>query len=139
MESDLSDGQKMQFIARVLAGEDEMTALCREYEVSRKTGYKWLGRYISEGAAGLAERSHAPLQHGQATSSESAHHPELPVPAVSTIGDWLRREGVAGGDLAAEGFLKATGKTRELLSMSVADRREMRMGQEAFWARQLRR
>ena len=39
---------------------------CREYGVSRKTGYKWLGRYIVEGAAGLAERSHAPLQHGQA-------------------------------------------------------------------------
>jgi len=33
----------MQFIARVLAGEDEMTVLCREYGVSRKTGYKWLG------------------------------------------------------------------------------------------------
>jgi hypothetical protein len=56
----------MQFIARVLAGEDEMTVLCREYGASRKTGYKWLGRYIAEGAAGLAERSHAPLQHGQA-------------------------------------------------------------------------
>ena len=46
--------ERMQFIARVLAGKDEMT------------GHKWLGRYISEGAAGLAERSHAPLQHGQA-------------------------------------------------------------------------
>ena len=58
--------ERMQFIARVLTGEDEMTVLCREYGVSRKTGYKWLGRYIAEGAAGLAERSHAPLQHGQA-------------------------------------------------------------------------
>jgi len=42
--------ERMQFIARGLAGEDEMTVLCREYGVSRKTGYKWLGRYISEGA-----------------------------------------------------------------------------------------
>src|SRR6516164_5012776 len=50
--------ERMQFIARVLAGEDEMTVLCREYGVSRKTGYKWLGRYISEGAAGLVERLH---------------------------------------------------------------------------------
>ena len=49
--------ERMQFIARVFAGEDEMTVLCREYGVSRKTGYKWLGRYISKGAAGLAERS----------------------------------------------------------------------------------
>ena len=58
--------ERMQFIARVLTGEDEMTVLCREYGVSRKTGYKWLGWYISEGAAGLAARSHAPFQHGQA-------------------------------------------------------------------------
>ena len=50
--------ERMQFIARVFAGEDEMTVLCREYGVSRKTGYKWLGRYISKGAAGLVERSH---------------------------------------------------------------------------------
>jgi len=58
--------QRTLFIARVLAGGDEMTALCREYGISRKTGYKWLGRYRSEGAAGLRERSHAPERHGQA-------------------------------------------------------------------------
>jgi len=58
--------ERTQFIARVLAGGDAMTALCREYAISRKTGYKWLGRYRREGAAGLRERSHAPLRHGQA-------------------------------------------------------------------------
>jgi len=112
--------ERLQFIARVLAGEDEMTVLCGEYRVSRKTGYKWLGRYIANGAAGLAERSHAPLQHGQAHEVAVVqavlvlrqrwphwgpkklrvklveHHPELPLPAASTIGEWLRREGVVG-------------------------------------------
>jgi len=112
--------ERTQFIARVLAGEDEMTVLCGEYGVSRKTGYKWLGRYIAEGAAGLAERSHAPVQHSQAHDLAVVqavlglrqrwphwgpkklrvklveHHPELPVPAASTIGEWLRREGVVG-------------------------------------------
>jgi len=58
--------ERTQFIARVLAGEDAMTTLCREYGISRKTGYKWLGRYRCDGAAGLRERSHAPLRHGQA-------------------------------------------------------------------------
>jgi putative transposase len=43
-----------------------MVALCREYGISRKTGYKWLGRYRCEGAAGLRERSPARLRHGQA-------------------------------------------------------------------------
>jgi putative transposase len=112
--------QRTQFIARVLAGGDEMTALCREYWISRKTGYKWLGRYRREGAAGLMERSHAPVQHGQAHDIAvvqavlglrerwrhwgpkklrvklSELHPELAVPAASTIGDWLRREGLVG-------------------------------------------
>ena len=67
-------------------------------------------------------------------------------PIVDGDGHWVEYDPVfsdkmrkAGGDLAAEGFLKAMGKTRELLSMSVADRHEMRMGQQAFWARQLRR
>src|SRR5438128_2744696 len=58
--------ERTQFIARVLAGGDEMTARCREYGISRKTGYKWLGRYRRDGAAGLMERSHAPWRHGQA-------------------------------------------------------------------------
>ena len=58
--------ERTQFIARLLTGEDEMAGLCREYGISRKTGYKWLGRYRCEGAAGLADRSHAPLRHGQA-------------------------------------------------------------------------
>jgi len=67
-------------------------------------------------------------------------------PIVDGDGHWVEYDPVfsdkmrkAGGDLAAEGFLKAMGKARELLSMSVADRHEMRMGQQAFWARQLRR
>jgi putative transposase len=112
--------ERTQFIARVLAGGDEMTGLCREYGISRKTGYKWLGRYRCEGAAGLRERSHAPLRHGQAHDVAVVQavlelrqrwprwgpkklrvklgelHPELPVPAASTIGDWLRREGLIG-------------------------------------------
>ena len=111
--------ERTQFIARVLAGEDEMTTLCREYGISRKTGYKWLGRYRCGGAAGLQERSHAPLRHGQAHDVAvvqavlnlrerwgwgpkklrvklGALHPELAVPAASTIGDWLRCEGLVG-------------------------------------------
>src|SRR6266851_4427868 len=111
--------ERTQFIARVLAGEDAMTTLCREYGISRKTGYKWLGRYRCDGAAGLRERSHAPLRHGQAHDVAvvqavvnlrerwgwgpkklrvklGALHPEFPVPAASTIGDWLRHEGLVG-------------------------------------------
>ena len=39
-----------------------------------------------------------------------------------------------GGDLAADGFLKAMGTTRETAVDAVAERREKRIGQQAFWA-----
>ena len=51
---------RMRMVNALVAEEDSMTALCEEYGVSRKTGYKWLTRFRAQGAAGLAERSHAP-------------------------------------------------------------------------------
>jgi hypothetical protein len=64
-------------------------------------------------------------------------------PIVDGDGHWVEYDPVfsekmrkVGGDLAADGFLKAMGTTRELLSMSVAERRHKRRAQQAFWARQ---
>lgn len=37
-----------------------MTELCRRFQISRKTGYKWVQRFGTEGAAGLADRSRRP-------------------------------------------------------------------------------
>jgi transposase len=37
-----------------------MSELCARYAVSRKTGYKWVGRYDTGGRAALVERSRAP-------------------------------------------------------------------------------
>ena len=51
---------RMRLVNALLADEDSMTALCEEYGVSRKTGYKWLNRFRRQGPAGLAERSRAP-------------------------------------------------------------------------------
>ena len=51
--------ERLQFVADLRRGTEEMAVLCRRYGVSRKTGYKWRDRYAAEGAAGLAARSHA--------------------------------------------------------------------------------
>src|SRR5258708_11947665 len=59
--------ERVSFIADHRTGFWTMTELCERYEVSRKTGYKWLDRYRLEGAAGLMERSRAALVHGRAT------------------------------------------------------------------------
>ena len=55
--------EKLGFVLAWHRGEGPMTALCAAYGISRKTGYKWLGRYREEGLSGLAERSRAPRRH----------------------------------------------------------------------------
>src|SRR4030081_4039487 len=59
--------ERVSFIADQRTGSWTMTELCERYEISRKTGYKWLDRYRLEGAAGLVERSRAARVHGRAT------------------------------------------------------------------------
>jgi putative transposase len=64
--------ERVKFIADHGSGSWTMTELCERYEISRKTGYKWLDRYRLEGPAGLVERSHAPHVHGRATPQHIA-------------------------------------------------------------------
>ena len=52
--------ERLRFIARLLDG-DSMTDVCREFGISRKTGYKLLARYREEGAAALSDRSRRPV------------------------------------------------------------------------------
>jgi transposase InsO family protein len=98
--------------------------LCRRFGVSRSNGYKWLGRQVLEGAAGLAERSRRPHHSPDQTSPElaarvlavRAQHPTwggrkirrvlqnegLAAPAASTITEILRRAGQLAGPGAGE-------------------------------------
>ena len=54
--------ERLKFIARLLDGE-KMAGLCREFGISRKTGYKILGRYNETGLDGLTDRSRRPYRH----------------------------------------------------------------------------
>ena len=54
--------ERLRFVARLLDGES-MTALCEEFGISRKTGYKIYGRYKDDGASGLSDRSRRPQRH----------------------------------------------------------------------------
>jgi transposase InsO family protein/transposase-like protein len=51
---------KVQFIKEVLDKKATISELCREYEISRKTAYKWLTRYKNEGIFGLEDRAKRP-------------------------------------------------------------------------------
>ena len=51
---------RQEFVTLVQQGTVSISELCRRYGVSRKTGYKWLQRARTEGAAGLTDRSRCP-------------------------------------------------------------------------------
>ena len=52
--------EKRLFVADYCRGIFTMAELCQEFGISRKTGYKWLGRFEEEGPAGLDDRSRRP-------------------------------------------------------------------------------
>ena len=49
-----------EFVLRPLEPRTNLAALCREFGVSRKTGYKWLERYKSGGVLALRDLSRRP-------------------------------------------------------------------------------
>jgi transposase/transposase InsO family protein len=51
--------QRAEFAVRLDRGES-MSALCREYGISRPTGYLWTGRFAGEGIIGLDNHSRRP-------------------------------------------------------------------------------
>lgn len=51
---------KREFVMLANQPNANMSQLCRRFDISRPTGYKWLARYQSEGLEGLRERSRRP-------------------------------------------------------------------------------
>jgi transposase InsO family protein len=106
------------FITDFVSGDWTMSELCRRHGISRPTGYAVLHRYVEDGEPGLAPRSHAPQRHPNQTPAEieqmvlslrRAHplwgprplkkiledrNPKLSIPAASTIGSIVDREGL---------------------------------------------
>jgi putative transposase len=54
--------ERLKFIGQLLQG-GKMAALCREFGISRKTGYKILQRHRHCGLEGLTDRSRRPYRH----------------------------------------------------------------------------
>jgi putative transposase len=64
--------ERLKFVARLLDGE-KMAVLYREFEISRKTGYKIYARYKDCGVEGLTDRSRRPYRHAR----QGARGPEF--------------------------------------------------------------
>jgi putative transposase len=109
--------ERLKFIARLLDGE-KMAQLCREFGISRKTGYKILTRYNEIGLEGLTDRSRRPYRHANQLPFQietqivrlkqdkpswgapkirerlSRLYPDVHTPAISTVHAVLDRHGL---------------------------------------------
>lgn len=72
-ESSVID-ERMRFVIRLKDGES-MASLCREFGISRKTGYKILDRYEQCGVEGLSDRARRPHRYAN----------QLPAPVEAAI------------------------------------------------------
>src|ERR1700748_3266703 len=109
--------ERLKFIARLLDGE-KMAVACRDFGISRKTGYKILTRYNEIGLDGLTDRSRRPHRHANQLPTQIETlivrckqdkpnwgapkirerlvrlYPDVHTPAISTVHAVLDRHGL---------------------------------------------
>jgi len=109
--------ERLRFVARLLEGE-KMAQLCREFDISRKTGYKIFERYKNCGLEGLTDRSRRPYRQSNRLPAQIESlivqckreqpswgapkirekirrvHADIALPAVSTVHAVLDRHGL---------------------------------------------
>src|SRR4029450_3765165 len=110
--------ERLRLVIEYQRGEIPMAELCRQAQVSRKTGYKWVERHGEHGVDGLRDRSRAPHVQGRQVAKElvrrivvlkrrrleygpkkllallQAESPDLEWPAPSTISSILAQRGL---------------------------------------------
>ena len=62
--------ERKRFVLKALDPNARMAELCREFGVSRKTGYKWIRRFKENGECGLEDLSRRPANSPSRTSAE---------------------------------------------------------------------
>jgi putative transposase len=109
--------ERLRFVARLLEGE-KMAALCQEFGISRKTGYKVFQRYKDCGLEGLTDRSRRPYRQANKLPIQietlivqlkrehpswgapkireklRRRHDDIQTPAISTVHAVLDRHGL---------------------------------------------
>ena len=109
---------KLKFVSLAMENIFNMNELCSFFNISRKTGYKWLNRYMEEGPEGLRDKPRTPNHIPHRTSKEMKSFivtcrkkhptwgarkisqkaqqiaPELSLPSETTINNILNQAGL---------------------------------------------
>src|ERR1700747_2729399 len=123
--------ERLKFISRLLDGE-RMAPVCREFGISRKTGYKILTRYNEIGLEGLTDRSRRPYRHANQLPFQietrivrlkqdrpswgapkireklTRLYPDVHTPAISTVHAVLDRHGLVKRRMGRRNRAKGT-------------------------------
>ncbi len=148
--------ERQEFVGFATQEEANISALCAQYGISRKTGYKWLARAAS-GDRALADRSRRPRASPARTPADMearilalrAEHPAWGgrklhhrlvaqgvrgVPAPSTITAILRRHGLLAADPPPRDFVRFEHETPNALwQMDVMGHRPLDRGRVHPW------
>jgi putative transposase len=124
--------ERLRFVARLLEGE-KMAELCREFDISRKTGYKIFQRYKAVGLQGLTDRSRRPFRQANKLPMQieslivqlkrehpswgapkireklRRQHEDVQTPAISTVHAVLDRHGLVKHDRKRRHKAQGTG------------------------------
>jgi putative transposase len=117
--------QRLQFVREYQTGLFTMSELATQYEISRKTAYKWLARYDGDGVDGLRDQSRRPDHSPQATDpaliallAQRRRHPRWGANKLLAIAarrdpdaDWPSRSTVCT-HLKANGFVRSSRRRR---------------------------
>jgi transposase InsO family protein len=110
--------QRIDFINAWKSQNFTVSELCRRFDISRKTGYKWINRVLEEGRLGLQDRSRRSHHHpnktphtlvkallqykqqhpsfgpGKVVKRLRKLRPRQPWPAISTVGEIFKQHGL---------------------------------------------
>jgi transposase InsO family protein len=131
--------RRLQFVVRAASGKEQMTALCREFEISRPTGYLWLDRY--RGCQRLQELGEASRRPHASPAETPAEVQQRVIALRQQYPDWgarklvvvLAREGVVVPRITAHRILQRHGLVKSAERQRAAVTRFERAAPNELW------
>jgi transposase InsO family protein len=130
--------QRQEFVIRAVKGPENLSALCREYGISRPTGYEWLRRYRKRGSlADVVDRSRRPHR----SPGETASRIRRRIIAIRNEEGWgarkiaieLRAEGLVIPTITINRVLKRAGLVEKERQLQQATKRFERSHANELW------
>ena len=128
--------QRIEFCCKALRGGN-FRALCREYGISAKTGYKWQERFLRDGAHGMVDESRRARSHPESLAEEQLcrivalklAHPHWGPRKIREL--YLRQHGTAASESSFKRVLERSGLTQKRKVRAASQSGRLRSGRKA--------